>query len=99
MFRGIFPPTVTQFKEDGSLDTDANQKQHDFLIESGVHGLFILATTGEFMHMNLKDREQHAAETVQHIAGRVPVIIGTGTTSTRETTFRCHRRLESFTRR
>jgi 2-dehydro-3-deoxy-D-pentonate aldolase len=85
MFRGIFPPTVTQFKEDGSLDTEANQKQHDFLIESGVHGLFILATTGEFMHMNLKDREQHAAETVQHIAGRAPVIIGTGTTSTRET--------------
>jgi dihydrodipicolinate synthase/N-acetylneuraminate lyase len=85
MFRGIFTPTVTQFKEDGSLDTEANQKQHDFLIESGVHGLFILATTGEFMHMNLKDREQHAAETVQHIAGRAPVIIGTGTTSTRET--------------
>jgi 4-hydroxy-tetrahydrodipicolinate synthase len=85
MFRGIFPPTVTLFKEDGSLDPEANQRHHDFLIESGVHGLFILATTGEFMHMNLKDREQHAAETMQHIAGRAPVIVGTGTTSTRET--------------
>ncbi|MEX1158237.1 MAG: dihydrodipicolinate synthase family protein [Thermomicrobiales bacterium] len=85
MFRGIFPPTVTQFKDDGSLDTEANQKQHDFLIESGVHGLFILATTGEFMHMNLKEREQHTADTVQHAAGRTPVIVGAGTTSTRET--------------
>ncbi|MDQ3549534.1 MAG: dihydrodipicolinate synthase family protein [Chloroflexota bacterium] len=85
MFRGIFPPTVTQYKDDGSLDTDANQKQHDLLIEGGVHGLFILATTGEFMHMNLKEREQHAADTVAHVAGRVPVIVGAGTTSTRET--------------
>jgi 2-dehydro-3-deoxy-D-pentonate aldolase len=85
MFRGIFPPTVTQFKDDGSLDAEANQKQCDFLIDAGVHGLFILATTGEFMHMNLKEREQHAAETVQHVEGRVPVIVGAGTTSTRET--------------
>jgi 4-hydroxy-tetrahydrodipicolinate synthase len=85
MFRGIFPPTVTQYKDDGSLDPEANQKHHDFLIDAGVSGLFIMATTGEFMHMNLKDREQHAAETVQHVAGRVPVIVGTGTTSTRET--------------
>lgn len=85
MFRGIFPPTVTQFKDDGSLDTAANDKHHDFLIEGGVHGLFILGTTGEFMHMNLKEREQHAADTVQHVAGRVPVIVGAGSTSTRET--------------
>jgi len=85
MFRGIFPPTVTLFKDDGSLDTEANNRHHDFLIDAGVAGLFIMATTGEFMHMNLKDREQHAAETVQHVAGRVPVVIGAGTTSTRET--------------
>jgi len=84
-FRGIFPPTVTFFKDDGSLDSDANRKHSDFLIANGVHGLFVLGTTGEFMHMNLKEREQHAAETVQHVNGRVPVIIGTGTCSTRET--------------
>lgn len=84
MFRGIFPPAVTLFKEDGALDGEANQRHHDFLIEAGSHGILILTTTGEFMHMNLKDREQHAAETMQHINGRVPVIVGTGTTSTRE---------------
>jgi 2-dehydro-3-deoxy-D-pentonate aldolase len=85
MFRGVFPPTVTFFKDDGSLDSDANRRHHDFLISQGVHGLFVLGTTGEFMHMNLKEREQHAVETVQHVDGRVPVIIGTGTASTRET--------------
>jgi len=84
-FRGIYPPTVTFFKDDGSLDSEANRRHCDFLIGSGVHGLFALGTTGEFMHMNLKEREQHAAETVQHVNGRVPVIIGSGTCSTRET--------------
>lgn len=85
MFRGIYPPTVTFFKEDGSLDSETNRKHIDFLIKSGVHGLYVLGTTGEFMHMTLKEREQHAAEVVQHVRGRVPVILGTGTPSTRET--------------
>lgn len=85
MFRGIIPPTVTFFKDDGSLDSDVNRTHVDFLIDRGVHGLYVLGTTGEFIHMNLKEREQHATEVVQHVNGRVPVIIGTGTTSTRET--------------
>lgn len=85
MFRGIIPPTVTFFRDDGSLDSDANRTHLDFLIDRGVHGLFVLGTTGEFMHMNLKEREQHAAEVVQHVNRRIPVIVGTGTTSTRET--------------
>lgn len=85
MFRGVFPPTVTLFREDGALDSDGNRRHIDFLIEQGVHGLYVLGTTGEFMHMNLKEREQHAAEIVQHVNKRVPVIIGAGATSTRET--------------
>lgn len=85
MLRGIFAPTVTIFKEDGALDSDANRAHADFLIEQGVHGLHVLGATGEFMHMNLKEREQHATEMCQHVDGRVPIIIGTGTTSTRET--------------
>lgn len=85
MFRGIFPPTVTFFKDDGGIDSDANRRHCDFLISQGVHGLYVLGTTGEFMHMNLKEREQHATEIVQHVNRRVPVIIGTGTASTRET--------------
>lgn len=85
MFRGIIPPTVTFFKDDGSLDSDTNRTHIDFLIDHGVHGLYVLGTTGEFMHMNLKEREQHASEVVQHVNHRVPVIIASGTTSTRET--------------
>jgi dihydrodipicolinate synthase/N-acetylneuraminate lyase len=85
MFRGVFPPTVTLFRQDGSLDTEGNARLCDTLIESGVHGLFILGTTGEFMHLAAREREQHATETVQHVNGRVPVIVGTGTTSTAET--------------
>lgn len=85
MFRGIYPPTVTLFGDDGSLDSDANRQHVDYLINEGVQGLYVLGTTGEFMHLNLKEREQHATEVVQHVNKRVPVIIGTGTPSTRET--------------
>jgi 4-hydroxy-tetrahydrodipicolinate synthase len=84
-FRGIFPPTVTLFRDDGSLDSDGNRRHVDFLIEQGVQGLYVLGTTGEFMHLILREREQHATEIVQHVNKRVPVIVGTGTTSTRET--------------
>lgn len=85
MFRGIIPPTVTVFQKDGSLDSEGNARLHDLLIDAGVHGLFILGTTGEFMHLAAREREQHTAETVQHVNGRVPVIVGAGTTSTSET--------------
>lgn len=85
MLQGVIAPTVTIFKEDGSLDSEANRNHVDFLIEQGVHGLHILSTTGEFMHMNLKEREQHATDMCRYIDGRVPTIIGVGTMSTRET--------------
>lgn len=85
MFRGIIPPTVTLFRKDGSLDTEGNAKLHDRLIEAGVHGLFILGATGEFMHLSAREREQHAAETIEHVQGRVPVVVGVGTTATSET--------------
>jgi 2-dehydro-3-deoxy-D-pentonate aldolase len=85
MFRGVFPPVVTIFKDDGALDVQANRVHVDFLIDNGVHGLYVLGTSGEFMHMNLKERELHATDVCEHVNGRVPVIIGTGTASTRET--------------
>jgi 2-dehydro-3-deoxy-D-pentonate aldolase len=85
VLRGIIAPSVTIFRNDGSLDAEANRIHTDFLISHGVHAMHVLGTTGEFMHMNLKEREQHATEMCQHIDGRVPVIVGTGTSSTRET--------------
>jgi 4-hydroxy-tetrahydrodipicolinate synthase len=85
MFAGIYPPIVTHFNADRSVDSDTNHRHIDFLIDRGVHGIFALGTTGEFMHLTLSEREELAQDTIRHVNGRIPVIVGTGSTSTFQT--------------
>lgn len=82
MFSGIYPPIVTLFHTDGSIDDDANHRHIDFLIDRGVDGIFALGTTGEFMHLTLSEREELAQDIIRYVDGRVPVLVGTGSTST-----------------
>ncbi len=84
-FSGIIPPTVTLFNDDMSIDWDGTLRHLDWLIAAGVHGLFILGTTGEFTQLSLTERKEYAQKTVEHVKGRVPVIVGTGSVNTRET--------------
>lgn len=82
MFSGIYPPIVTFFHHDGSIDDEANHRHIDFLIDRGVDGIVGLGTTGEFMHLTLAEREELAQDIIRYVNGRVPVLIGTGSTST-----------------
>ncbi len=82
MFSGIYPPIVTLFHPDGSVDSEANHRHIDFLIDRGVDGIFALGTTGEFMHLTLSEREEFAQDVIRYVDGRVPVLVGTGSTST-----------------
>jgi 4-hydroxy-tetrahydrodipicolinate synthase len=84
-FSGIIPPTVTLFNDDMSIDWDGTLRHLDWLIAAGVHGLFILGTTGEFTQFTVTERKEYAQKAVEHVKGRVPVIIGTGSVNTRET--------------
>src|SRR5437763_55084 len=77
-FSGIIPPTVTLFNDDLSIDWDGTLRHMDWLIAAGVHGLFILGTTGEFTQFTVTERKEYAQKAVEHVKGRVPVIIGTG---------------------
>jgi 4-hydroxy-tetrahydrodipicolinate synthase len=56
----------------------------DFLIDAGVDGLFFLGTGGEFSQMSVEERKEVAHFATQHVNNRVPVLIGTGSASTRE---------------
>ncbi len=85
MFSGIIPPSVTLFNDDMSIDWDGTLRHLDWLIAAGVHGLFILGTTGEFTQLSATERKEYAQKVVEHVKGRVPVIIGTGAVNTRET--------------
>ncbi|MEQ6390670.1 dihydrodipicolinate synthase family protein [Bacillaceae bacterium S4-13-58] len=83
-FRGIIPPVSTIFDEKGQLNEKETGMLIDFLIDAEVNGLFFLGTGGEFSQMSAKERKAVAEFAVRYVNKRVPVLIGTGSTSTRE---------------
>lgn len=77
-FRGSYTVTVTPFTEaGGAIDLDANRRFIDWQLESGVPGLIVLGTTGEFLTVSDAERTELVRSTVEHVAGRVPVLVGT----------------------
>lgn len=83
--RGLVCPMVTPFAPDGTLDLPAARQVVDFLIEHGVQVLFPAGTTGEGALLTQSERETLAATVVEHVTGRVPVIVHTGAITTGET--------------
>lgn len=82
MFNGVIVPAVTLLQRDGSIDLQQNRTHIDYLIDSLVQGIYLFGITGEFMHFNLREREGFAASIVEHVDGRVPVIVGAASTAT-----------------
>ncbi len=84
VFKGVIPPISTIFDEHCKFDPKGQAKLIDFLIERGVDGLFFLGSGGEFTQMSAEERKEVAAQVIAQVAGRVPVLIGTGSPNTRE---------------
>ncbi len=88
MFHGVMTALVTPFKtgEDGRscIDKDAYCAHLDRQIEAGVDGLIPAGTTGEAATLSFDEHKSLIELTVQHVAGRVPVIAGTGSNNTAE---------------
>ncbi|MCM4167636.1 Putative 2-dehydro-3-deoxy-D-gluconate aldolase YagE [Arenibacter antarcticus] len=74
--RGIVPPMVTPLNSDGSLDVNSTKKLIEHLISGGVHGIFILGTTGEFSGLSYRTRKEMIINTCDIVAGRIPVLVG-----------------------
>lgn len=82
---GILVALITPFTDDGSKVDETRLKAHiNRLIDAGVHGLVPGGSTGEFTALTLEERKQLTELCVEYAAGRVPVVAGTGSTSTRE---------------
>lgn len=84
-FKGIIVPVVTLFDGSGEIDWKANEKLTDWLIARGVHGLLYMGSTGEFSSLTLEERKLFAEKMTAYIDGRVQVLIGTGTSSLKDT--------------
>src|SRR5436189_1883483 len=82
--RGIIPPVVTPFTPDQDLDLPRLRSHIDLMIAKGVHGIFVLGTTGEFYALDDREKQAVTAAAVAHCKGRLPVYVGTGAETTRE---------------
>lgn len=84
-FSGIIPPMVTPLLSDNlSLDIEGAKHLVEHLVSGGVHGIFILGTTGESTSLSYKTREQLIVESCKAVNGRVPVFVGITDTSIEE---------------
>ncbi|MEG0114754.1 MAG: dihydrodipicolinate synthase family protein [Comamonas sp.] len=81
-YHGIYPVVPTTFHEDGQLDLVSQLRCVDFMIDSGVDGLCILANYSEQFLLGDEEREILTRAVLEHVAGRVPVIVTTTHTST-----------------
>ena len=75
-FRGIIPPVVTPLLDEDTLDTEGFRKLIEHILEGGVHGLFILGTTGESTSLPYELRHELVKLTCTIVDGRVPVLVG-----------------------
>lgn len=77
-FTGSYTVTITPFTEGGAqIDYAAWARFLDWQLASGVPGIIILGTTGEFLTLTDDERSVFVEATVKHIAGRIPVLVGT----------------------
>ena len=76
-YRGIFPVVPTTFHEDGTLDLASQKRCLDFMIDAGVDGVCILANFSEQFSLSDAEREVLTRTSLEHVAGRVPVIVTT----------------------
>lgn len=81
---GIIPPVVTPMKPNEDVDFDRLRSHIDHLIGKGVHGIFVLGTTGECCSLDEREKQEIIATAVSHVNERVPVFAGTGAETTRE---------------
>lgn len=79
---GSIVALVTPFAEDGSVDFEALGRLVDFHLENGTDALLTLGTTGESSTMSHEEDDEVCKFVVDRVAGRVPVIAGSGSNST-----------------
>ena len=76
-YQGVFPVVPTTFTESGELDIASQRRCVDFMIDAGSDGLAILANFSEQFVLSDAERETLTHAILEHVGGRVPVIVTT----------------------
>src|SRR5919197_5779144 len=83
VYSGVFPIAPTTFDERGELDLESQKRAVEFMIDVGVDGICILANFSEQFSLTDDERERLTGLILDHVAGRVPVIVTTSHFSSR----------------
>src|SRR5690606_16040303 len=84
MFQGSMVALVTPMHPDGSLDLDTLRKLIDWHVAEGTDALVVVGTSGESPTVDFEEHAEVIRISVEHAAGRIPVIAGVGGNSTSE---------------
>ncbi len=82
---GLITALATPFKADGALDPDGWQRLLHLQLEGGVHGVVVAGSTGEAATLSDDEYDQLLRSAVKTVAGRIPVLAGTGLSGTAKT--------------
>ncbi len=93
-YRGVWPVVPTIFTETGDLDLEGQKRALDCMVDQGSDGLCILANYSEQFLLSDEEREVLARHCIEHVAGRIPVIVAASHYSTRIVAERCRRAAE-----
>ena len=75
-FHGVVPPLVTPLVAADAIDVAGLERLVDHVVGGGVHGLFVLGTTGEGPSLSTAVQRELVGRVVRLVAGRVPVLVG-----------------------
>ncbi len=93
--RGIIPPLVTPLLDNNSLDVEGLERLIEHTISGGVHGVFILGTSGEFASIGYSLRKELIEKTCKMVNGRVPVLVGVSDSAFSESINLAHKSADS----
>lgn len=84
MFKGSLVAMITPFTKNGEVDEKGIKELVEFQIKNGTNGIVPCGTTGESPTLSHEEHKRVVELTIKAVAGRVPVIAGTGSNCTRE---------------
>ena len=83
-FKGIIPPAVTPLTAERNLDVAGLERLIEHMITGGIHGIFILGTTGEGPAIGCKVQKDMVRESIRIVNGRLPVLVGISSAACQE---------------
>lgn len=83
-FEGIFPYIVSPVNKNGEIMTESLRKLVNYLVNSGVHGITPLGSTGEFYYLTWEQKKKIVEVVLEEVNGRIPVVPGVASSNTED---------------